>query len=283
MLPFAGRVCALAVFLLLAACQGAPVHEVRSEYSHIKVVDYGSRRALLFVDESGKADVTQTLIDLKQPYRLQHPYAQSMMAGLLYPPQARSVLLVGLGGGAFVHFLNRHFPELRLDVVELDPAVVKVARDYFGTAENARTRIYVGDGRDFLQRAAGRYDLILLDAHLHPGAETDKTGHPLSLQTQAFYRSLHERLQPGGAALFNLIARGEQDAYIASICRAFAATELLWTPARGNVIVVATPGAVLDAATLHARARALDERGDYGFSFNELLDSREPACRQRPS
>src|SRR5437763_1551992 len=140
-----------------------------------------------------KADVVQTLIDRKQPERLQHPYARSMMAGLLYPPETTAVLLIGLGGGAFVHFLNRHFAELRLDVVELDPAVVKVARDYFGTAENARTRIFVGDGRDFLQRAAGRYDLILLDAHLHPGGETDKTGHPLSLQTQAFYRGLHER------------------------------------------------------------------------------------------
>jgi spermidine synthase len=264
--------------LLLAACAGTPVHEVRSEYSHIKVVDYGSQRALLFVDEAGKADVVQTLIDLKQPERLQHLYARAMMAGLLYPAETKSILLIGLGGGALVHFLNAYFPEVSLDVVELDPAVVKVARDYFGTAGNARTRIFVGDGRDFLQRAAGRYDLILLDAHLHPGAETDKTGHPLSLQTQAFYRSLHERLQPGGAALFNLIARGEERAYIASICRAFAATELLWTPARGNVIVVAMPGPLPDDATLHARARALDGRGDYGFSFVELLDSHKPAC-----
>lgn len=240
------------------------------------MLDYGSQRALLFVDESGNADVVQTLMDLKQPERLQHLYARTMMAGLLYPAETSSVLIVGLGGGAFVHFLNHYFPDLRLDVVELDPAVVTVARDYFGTAENARTRIFVGDGRDFLQRAADRYDLILLDAHLHPGAATDKTGHPLSLQTQAFYRSLHERLRPGGAALFNLIARGEEQAYIASICRAFAATELLWTPARGNVIVVAMPGPTPDEATLHARARALDRRGDYGFSFEPLLDARQP-------
>ena len=111
---------------------------------------------------------------------------------------------------------------------------------------------------------------------------TDRTGHPLSLQTQAFYRSLHQRLQPGGVALFNLIARGEQAAYIASICRAFADTELMWTPARGNVIVVAMPAAMPDDATLRARARQLDARGDNGFSFNELVKSREPAC-QRPS
>jgi len=200
-----------------------------------------------------------------------------MMTGLLYPRETNSVLLVGLGGGAFVHFLNHYFPELRLDVVELDPAVVKVARDYFGTKESARTRIFVGDGRDYLQRSPERYDVILLDAHLHPGAETDKTGHPLSLQTQAFYKNLHQRLAPGGVALFNLIARGEERAYIASICRAFAATELLWTPARGNVIVIAN-NEFPDAATLRARATVLDRRADYGFSFASLIEARQPAC-----
>ena len=241
------------------------------------MVDRGSQRALLFVDDKGNTDVIQTLIDRNQPERLQHPYARAMMAGLLYPPEAKRVLLIGLGGGAFLHFLNRYFPELRLDVVELDPAVVKVARDYFDTKESARTRIFVGDGRDFLQRAADRYDVILLDAHLHPGPETDKTGHPLSLQTQAFYKSLHERLAPGGVALFNLIARGEEQAYIASICRAFTATELLWTPARGNVIVIAAPSPLPSGGALQERAAALDRQADYGFSFAALVSSRQRA------
>jgi spermidine synthase len=270
------------VFLLcalLAACAGTPVYEGRSEYSHIQVVDRGSQRALLFVDDQGNADVTQTLIDRNAPERLQHAYARAMMAGLVYPPETKSVLLVGLGGGAFVHFMNRYFPELRLDVVELDPAVVKVARDYFGTKESARTRIFVADGRDFLQRATERYDLILLDAHLHPGSATDKTGHPLSLQTQVFYKSLYERLAPGGVALFNLIARGEERAYIASICRAFAGTELLWTPGRGNVIVIAAPNRLPSDRTLQERAAVLDRGGSYGFSFVSLIEVRQPtAC-----
>ena len=230
---------------------------------------------LLFVDDSGKANVIQTLIDRQQPERLQHEYARMMMAGLLYPPEPRSVLLVGLGGGAIVHFLNHYFPELRLDVVELDPVVVMVARDYFGTTENARTRIFVADGSDFLQRDAAEYDLILLDAYLHPGAETDKSGHPRRLQTQAFYRSLYEHLRPGGVVLFNLIARGDEQAYIASMCRAFANTELLWAPSRGNVIAVGAPSTIPDEATLQARAHKLDARDDHGFSFAALVDHRQ--------
>lgn len=260
--------------LALAACQSRiVVHEVQSGYSHIRVIDYGSRRALHFDD-----DVVQTLIDLKEPHRLQHSYARTMMAGLVYPPQTTSVLLIGLGGGAFVRFLNHYFPDLRVDVVEIDPEVVAVARDYFGTSSGPRTRIFVGDGRDYLQRSGERYDVIWLDAHLHPRETTDRTGHPLSLQTQAFYRSLHERLKPGGVAVFNMIS-GSEEGYLATICPAFAATDLVRTPARGNAIAVTKPaGAMPDDTALFARARSFDQR-DPGFSFEKILISREkPQC-----
>ncbi|HEX9434450.1 MAG TPA: fused MFS/spermidine synthase, partial [Burkholderiales bacterium] len=191
---FARALLLASLCLALGACQGVLVHEVKSDYSHIKVIDYGSRRALYFVGDK-ELDLVETLIDLREPYRLQHPYAQAMTAGLLYRPEPNSVLLVGLGGGALVRFLNHYFPDVRLDVVEIDPAVVEVARDYFGTRPVPGTRILVADGRDFLARSTERYDLILLDAHLYPSELTDGTGHPLSLRTEAFYRSLHERLR----------------------------------------------------------------------------------------
>ena len=107
-------------------------------------------------------------------------------------------LLAGLGGGALVRFLNHYFPQLRLDVVEIDPVVVRVAREFFGTIAGPRKRVFIADGRDHLRQTAERYDLILLDAHLPPGERTDSTGHPLNLKAEAFYRSLHQRLRPGG-------------------------------------------------------------------------------------
>jgi spermidine synthase len=240
------------------------------------VIDYGTKRALYFVGEQN-TDIVQTLIDRDAPQRLQHPYTQELAAGLAYPAQPASVLLVGLGGGALVRFFNAYFPEIQLDVVEIDPAVVAVARDYFGVKPAPHTRIIVADGRDYLERAAERYDLILLDVNLYPREETDNVGHPLALRTAAFQRSLHERLRPGGAVLLNLVARGEEGATIASICRAFASADLLWTPARGNVIVAAMPAGLPDAATLRARAHALDERR-VGFSIEQRLAAREPAC-----
>lgn len=244
---------------------------MQSQYSHIRVIDGGNQRALHFDDK-----YVQTLIDRDAPYRLQHAYTRTMMVGLLYPPETASVLLIGLGGGAVVQFLNRNFPDVRVDAVEIDPEVVRVARDYFGTTSGARTRIIVADGRDYLERSAERYDVILLDAFLHPREGTDAVGHPLSLQTEAFYRSLHERLRPGGVAVFNVLAASERG-YLATICTAFAATQVVWTPGSNNAIAVARPaGTMPDDATLLARARAMDQR-DLGFSFEQALKGRERA------
>lgn len=261
--------------MALAACQSprsGVVHQVQSPYSQIRVVDRGSLRALYFDDDR----YVQTLIDRNAPHRLQHSYAQTMMASLAYPPEVSSVLIIGLGGGAVVQFFNRNFPDVRVDAVEIDPEVVAVARDWFGTTSGPRTRIFVGDGRDYLQRSTERYDLIFLDAHLHPREGTDATGHPLSLQTQAFYRSLHERLRPGGVAVFNMLAASTKG-YLATLCPAFAATQVAWTPSRNNAIALAKPaGAMPDESTLVARARALDSR-DLGFSLEKILATREAA------
>ena len=242
------------------------------------MIDYGSRRALYFVGDK-ELDLVETLIDLREPYRLQHPYAHAMMAGLIYRPEPRSILLVGLGGGALVRFLNHHFPDVRLDVVEIDPAVLEVARDYFGTLPGPGTRIVIADGRDFLARSSERYDLILLDAHLYPSALTDATGHPLSLRSEAFYRSVRERLRPDGVVLFNMIAGPDGRSYMAGVCRAFAAVDALAVAESTNLIVVAKAGAAMpDDGALRNRARQLDHVG-YGFSFERQLDIRQPRER----
>lgn len=50
-------------------------------------------------------------------------------------PQSHShiqVLMVGLGSGAFAMFLHNFFAHVKVDVVELDPAVATIAKNYFG-------------------------------------------------------------------------------------------------------------------------------------------------------
>ena len=267
------RAALAALCLALAACRGVLVHEVRSEYSHIQVYDSGGRRALYFGDGQ---PVVETLMDLEQPHVLLHAYSQAAMMALVYRPQPGSCLLIGLGGGSMVRFLNHHFPEMRLDVVELDPAVVSVARDFFGTTEGPRTHIFVADGREYLERAKARYDVILIDAHLHPGERTDATGHPLSLQSKAFYQSIRERLNERGVVMFNILSGPDARRIVAGIRAAFPSIEVYRPRLTGNLLVFASrEGPLAGEANLQQRAREYDRSGQFGFSFARILDERE--------
>jgi len=261
-----------ALSVLLVSCQSAVVHEVRSSYSHIQVVDHGSQRAMVFLGDT-PSDAIETIIDLREPHRLQHRYARTMTAGLIYRPEASACLLVGLGGGALVRFLNHYFPEISLDVVEIDPAVVSVSSEFFGTKPGPRTRFFVEDGVQYLRRVPERYDLILMNAHLHPGAGTDRVGMPLHLQEVNFLRSLHERLRPGGVVMFNMIGSADSAAYIRNIRAAFPAVEIFRPLGSGNIIVMGAASQPSESE-LRERARALDRRGGHGFSFDQLLDQR---------
>ena len=268
------RTALLALSLLLACCAGTLIHEQRSEYSDIRVLESGAYRYLQF----GDSRIIETLMDLREPHVLQHPYSRTAMAGFLYVPQARNCLLIGLGGGAMVRFINHHFPEVQLDVVEIDPAVVSVAAEFFGTKEGPQTRILVADGLDYLARASQTYDLILVDAHLDPGKQTDAAGHPLTLQSEAFFQSVERRLNRGGVVMFNSLAGAESRRYLQGIRKAFGAVHTYEPPGSGNMIAFAAPLALAEEATLRERAKALDRRGGFGFLFEQLLEAR---LRQR--
>lgn len=61
-----------------------------------------------------------------------------------------SVLLVGLGGGGLPQFLRDFVPNINIEVVELDPAVLEVAKEWFGLRPDDRLSITLGDGLEHI-------------------------------------------------------------------------------------------------------------------------------------
>jgi spermidine synthase len=132
---------------------------------------------MLFVRDNGQ-EVLESRIDLGQPHVFQYEYPRFLVANYLLRPHPKSVLIVGLGGGAMVHFLRRIDPGLRIDVVEIDPVVVRLADRYFDIRAGDGVSIITADGLKFLTETRNRYDVIYLDAFLKPAAGTDATGAP---------------------------------------------------------------------------------------------------------
>ena len=254
----------------------APEVDEKSELSHIRIRKRGSIRELLFVRDNGQ-EARQSVIDLQAPHQLQSQYLKRMFASYLFQPDQQRVLIIGLGGGAMVRFLQHYEPALVVDVVEIDPVVVRLAAEYFETRADDSVSIMTADGFDFLETTPHRYDVIYFDAFLKPSADTDATGVPQRLKTIAFYQSVQQKLRPGGVVVFNLNPHADIDEDLRTIDTAFAQVDTFACPPSGNLVAVATlADEAPDADLLQQRAETLDRRFGATFSFAELLQDRQP-------
>jgi spermidine synthase len=145
--------------------QAEVIHQERSLYRNILVEDNNDLRCLKFNTRSTQ---TQQSCFLKsKPDHLVFNYTKLLMASLLFNTQPKRILIVGLGGGTMSNTLAQLYPQSEIDNIEIDPAVIKVARDYFGFVENDKINTYAQDGRIFIKRALLKkesYDWIILDA-----------------------------------------------------------------------------------------------------------------------
>ena len=166
--------------------------------------DSSYHRLLVTEDENYRwlrADnIWHTQMDLKDQHGRGLPYTDYVDLAFLLNPKIRRVLVIGLGGGTVPKRFVRDYPQVTVDAVEIDPAVVKIAARYFDVKPSARLRIHESDGRQFLRRTDQKWDLILLDAYY---ADTV----PFFLTTKEFFTLAKQRLDPGGVICNNVIGQ----------------------------------------------------------------------------
>lgn len=128
--------------------------------------------------------------------------------------EPKSILVAGLGGSAIVNWIRWLFTSAEIDVIEMDSAVVEVARDYFNFNEK---NVLITDTRSFIDShyATNNYDLIILDSC---------AGYPCKACTFETYVKAKQMLNPKGLIIQNLfglqwnVIRGFQKALDNSIC-----------------------------------------------------------------
>jgi spermidine synthase len=156
-----------------------------------------------------------------------------LAVGALLPRLERVAMLGNAGGTAaraFAHF----YPGVQIDGVELDPAVSKAGRRYFGMGRIPRLQVHDMDARPFLRQTDRRYDLIVVDAYRPPYV-------PFYLATREFFELVREHLNPGGIVALN-VATTPDDHRLAEAIGGTLAAELpeviAWQPLRFNQIVI---------------------------------------------
>ena len=253
------------------------IHSERSLYRNILVEDGGDLRCLKFDERHSKTN--QSCMYKSQPEKLVFNYTKLLFSGLLMIDDPKRILIVGLGGGTMSNTLHELYPEAYIDNVEIDPAVIKVAREYFGFFENERIKTHVEDGRIFVKRAKLRkesYDWIILDAF-------NGDYIPEHLLTVEFLEEVKSLLSEDGVLTSNTFSISELYAHESATYQAvFDEFYNVSNDRNGNRIIVAKRKTKEPAEKITARANALEKRLErYDVDINDIHDSMSHTSEKR--
>jgi spermidine synthase len=206
------------------------IHEETSFYQYIQVLERDDGRRVLHLNEG---------VAVHSVWR-----PDSVLTGgvwdtfLALPPlldrPLRRVAILGNAGGTTARALGVYYPGAEIDGVELDPAVSRVGREYFGLGDNPRLTVHDEDARPFLRSTDEKYDLIVVDAYHQPYV-------PFYLATREFFRLAREHLAPGGLLALNVAAVPDDKRLVRAIGGTLAAEfpqVLQWPALRFNTIVL---------------------------------------------
>ena len=280
------KLCVLVAFcaVVLACGKASPeektLYRKASSYATLVVTeDEQGLRTLRFGDNPD----AQSIVKVGDPDQVEFEYVQAMLVALARGQGAQRVLIVGLGGGSLPSLLRKHYPRMTIDVVDIDPDVVAVAKKFFGFREDASMRVFVEDGRRFIEKCKQPYDIIFLDAY---GPENI----PYDLATKEFLLAARRAVGPKGVVAGNVWSQASNslhDAMLRTYQEAFDDLYVIRAKDTENEIFLALPRKEpLDRDDLAQRASRLSKEGKFRFDVGQYVtdsfrhaDKKDPGMR----
>ena len=239
---------------LTTTVQAKTIHSERSLYRNILVEENNGLRCLKFNVRSSKTQQSCMLMD--DPQRLVFNYTKMLFSSLLINPNPERILIIGLGGGTMSNTLHEIFPNAVITNVEIDPAVIKVARNYFNFFENEKITAVAQDGRIFIKRALikkQQYDWIILDAF-------NGDYIPEHLLTQEFLQETQQLLSNNGVVAANTFSVSDLYNYESATYKAvFGDFFNVSNNKNSNRIILTSAQALPNQQVITQRAKALSK------------------------
>ncbi|MGB9870601.1 MAG: spermidine synthase [Anaerolineae bacterium] len=233
----------LTVLALALWARGRPVkpqtgviYETESAHHYIQVVERDGWRYLFLNEGLGIHSVYRP-----GARRVGGTWDLFLIAPFFNPPpfspnRIHSMAMVGLAGGTVPKLYTAFYGPIPIDGIELDPAVVRVGREYFGMTE-PNLQVTVGDGRAVLARSPRRYSVIGVDAYRLPYI-------PWHLTTVEFFGEVYRHLEEDGVVVVNVGRTPGDDRLVAAIAATmravFPTVHAIDVPHSFNTILVAT-------------------------------------------
>jgi len=179
--------------------QSSDLHDIDTEYSRVqifKTVEPHTKRAIrvsaidpYFVQSGTYLDSDDLAFDYSKYYHLLRHFK----------PDVKTSLMIGGAGYSFPKDYLAKYREAEIEVVEIDPQMTEIAREFFRLKDNPRLKITHQDGRVFLNQAeSNRYDAVLMDAF------GSLFSVPFQLTTLEAVRHINRVMKDDGVVIFNL-------------------------------------------------------------------------------
>ena len=223
------------------------IHHEPSFYADLKVLELPFARVLLM------SGVCQSVFDRANRASLAKEIAELKRQLSAWPADAE-VLVLGFAAGSIAKTID---PGYRVDYVEIEPKMVKLAEEFFDFRLDDNDEIIIADARSFLRTTDKTYDVIFVD--LYKGGMI-----PFHTHTKEALELMRSRLKDGGILLSNIIAR-QDELLLRSLIKTLRATF-------GKVSVgvqLGTDEETISNIMAYA-AVSDDQRFDFGGRFKEI-------------
>ena len=253
---------------LLFALAGVPasaqqlLHQERSLYRNLFVTQSGDEICMLF---RYPVPLGRESCKLKSdPNKLIFDYTQMMLAGLYVNPKPAKLLIIGEGGGTIPTALQEMYPDMQIDLVEIDAAVDRVAKRFFDFKPGPKMRVFIEDGRVFVKRIRTQnpqYNMIMLDAF-------DADYIPEHLLAREFLQEVKAILAPDGVIVANTFSNSALYDYESVTYRAVFGP--FYNLKLGNRIIIGKNNGIPPIAEVRANAALVEaqfQRRGTGANF----------------
>lgn len=224
------------------------------------VLDDGMTRRLHFDFKAVQSEMC-----LKDPNKLVFAYTQKMMAFLLFLPDPKHVVIVGLGGGSLTKFCGQQLPRTKVTTVEIDANIIGLSSLFDLPPPSARMPIVHADAVDYFETSNELADVILIDG-------CDEWGTTPTFCQPAFHEQLRRRLRPEGVLVVNLIdLKDRSGQLLRTVKKLFTSGHtVLKVQSGGNHVLFAfnDPDGVPDWQRINRRAKLLEQQ--HGLDFRSF-------------
>ncbi len=241
---------------------GKLIYQNHDEQGVIEIVEKKGVIALHFGSDS-----RQSTMLVEKPNQLHSLYARAMMGLLLFNDSPQDILMIGLGGGTLTKYLLHQFSECKIKVIEYRNSVLKVARSHFGLPFDARLKVKIGCGGEYIsiqsKQTEEKHDLIMIDAFDHEGMA-------MEVSSENFFDGCRTLLKDDGLLAINLWGtQKDQFKHVAwNMGRVFE-WKILFLPVRkrGNIIGFAFRENAPEYTLKELRIKAKQLEQQYQFEF----------------